>query len=68
MELYPIHSRGTDANALSPTTRSVDDAFSLHAKCAGGVLREKNEDSRSFSKVDEVVVYPYYLGGVEFGC
>ena len=30
----------------------------------GGVLREKNEASRLFSKVDEVEDYPYHLGEV----
>ena len=53
-------------DALSPTARSPDDAFSLPAKSVSGVLREKNEYSRSFSKVDEVGLYPYYLGEVEF--
>ena len=40
--------------------------FSLFGKCVDNVLRAKNEDSRSFSKVDEVLVYPYYLGVVAF--
>ena len=54
-------------SALSPTTRSVDEAFSLPSMCVGGVLREKNIALRPFSKVDEVELYPYYLGEVEFG-
>ena len=53
-------------SALSPTTRSVNGAFSLPSKSDNGVLTEKNEASRPFSKVDEVVVYPYYLGEVVF--
>ena len=61
-----LHAWCVNANALSPTTRSVDGAFSLFGKCVGGVLRAKNEDSRPFLKVDEVVVYPYYLGELEF--
>ena len=65
--IFSLHSRCVDGGALSPTARSADDTFSLPTKCADGILREKNEDSRPFSKVDEVVVYPYYLGEVEFG-
>ena len=42
-------------------------AFSLFEKCIDGILREKNIASRPFSKVDEVDVYPYYLGEVAFG-
>ena len=38
--------------------------FLLFGKCACGVLRETNEESRPFSKVDEVDVYPYHLGEV----
>ena len=57
----------TSTNALSPTARCTYGAFSLFGKCVDGVLREKNEDLRPFSKVDELVVYPYYLGEVEFG-
>ena len=41
--------------------------LSLHGRCTGGILREKNEASRPFSKVDEVDVYPYHLGEMEFG-
>ena len=40
--------------------------FSLFGKCVSGVLREKNRALRPFSKVDEVEIYPYYLGEVEF--
>ena len=39
--------------------------FSLFGKCTADVLREKKH-SRPFLKVDEVVVYPYYLGEVAF--
>ena len=64
---FSLHVRCASADALSPTARSTDDAFSLPAKSAGGILREKNEDLRPFSKVDEVEDYPYHLGEVEFG-
>ena len=63
---FSPHSRCGDAGTLSPTAKSANGSFSLFGKCAGVVLREKNEDSRSFSKVDEVVVYPYHLGEVAF--
>ena len=63
---FSIHARGVDVGALSPTARCTDDAFSLFGKCVDGVLREKNEISRHFSKMDEVVVYTYYLGEVAF--
>ena len=64
---FPLHDRYSTANALSPTARSIDDDFSLPNKCTDGVLREKHGASRPFSKVDEVDVYPYHLGEVEFG-
>ena len=63
---FSLHVRRVDVDALSPTARRDDGAFSLFGKCSGGVLRAKNEDSRPFLKVDEVVVYPYYLGEVAF--
>ena len=63
---FSIHSRCASTGALSPTIRSTNDAFSIFGKCTGAVSREKNEDSRPFSKVDEVDVYPYYLGQVAF--
>ena len=59
---FSLHARGVNVGALSSTARRVDNAFSLPAKCIGGILREKNEDLRPFSKVDEVDVYPYHLG------
>ena len=62
-----LHVRHVDASALSPIARSTNDAFSLHGRCVGAILREKNGASRPFSKVDEVDVYPYHLGEVEFG-
>ena len=46
--------------------RCVEGIFSLPDKCVGGILREKNGAFRPFSKVDEVVVYPYHLGEVAF--
>ena len=61
-----LHVRCVGAEALSLTAKSTDDAFSLHAKSANGILRVKNEDSRSFSKVDEVVVYPYVAAATFF--
>ena len=63
---FSLHARCADTGTVSPTTRSVDDAFSIFEKCADGVLREKNKDSRPFLKVDEVDLYPYYLGEVAF--
>ena len=65
---FILHARGIDADTLSLTARWADGAFSLFGKCIGGVLREKNEALRPFSKVDEVDLCPgYYLGDVEFG-
>ena len=61
---FPLNSRYVSIGALPPTTRSTNNTFSLPAKCIDGVLREKNEDSRPFSKVD---VYPYHLGELAFG-
>ena len=64
---FPFHGRCIDVSVLSPTSRCTDCAFSLHGRCIDVVSREKNGASRPFSKVDEVDVYPYHLGEVEFG-
>ena len=61
-----LNARCTDADALSPTTKCGDGALSLHEWCVSGVLKEKEGVSRSFLKVDEVDVYPYHLGEMEF--
>ena len=64
---FSLHARCVSVGTLSPTARCINSAFSLFGKCVGGVLRVKNEDLRPFSKVDEVVVYPYHLSEVDFG-
>ena len=57
LELFPLfQSAPTLSGTWFPTT-----------KCAKGVLREKREVSRPFSKVDEVEDHPYHLGEVAFG-
>ena len=53
-----LNDRCADDSALSLTSMCIDDALSLHGRCARGVLRKKNEASRPFSKVDEVEDYP----------
>ena len=65
--MFSLHVRCINADALSPTAWSIDDAFSLPTKCTGAISRAKNVALRPFSKVDEVVVYPYYLVEVAFG-
>ena len=64
--IFSLHASGNGADALSPTARSIDGAFSLPAKSTSGVLRAKNIALIPFSKVDEVELYPYYLGEVAF--
>ena len=64
---FSLHARCATVGALSPTSTCTDGAFSLHGRCTGVVSREKNGASKPFLKVDEVDVYPYHLGEMEFG-
>ena len=64
--LFSLHSTCAAVGALSLNARCADDAFFLFGKCVGTISRAKNEDSRPFSKVDEVELYPYYVGEVVF--
>ena len=63
---FSLHYRCVGVATLSPTARCADGALFLHGRCVGGVLRAKNRALRPFSKMDEVEVYPYHLGEVEF--
>ena len=61
-----LHSRCVNVGALSLTTRCTDDAFPF-LEGALVLFQGKNEALGPFLKVDEVELYPYYLGEVEFG-
>ena len=67
MALFPLMLGASMLTLYLPFLGALTVLFPFIEGAPVVIWWEKNESSRPFSKVDEVEVYPYHLGEVEFG-